>query len=108
MKQMSTSSRAVHLSAVLGLVGLFAGLMTAAPAQAQDWHYHHWNDNTIKQMDRDAIHRDENRLHNLYDQRKIAQRNHNRDKVRSLNRRIADVRARLDANSYELRRDSHR
>ena len=108
MKQISTSSRAVRFSAVLGLAGLFAGLMTAMPAGAQDWRYHHWNDNSVQRLDRDAIRRDENKLHDLYDQKKIAQRNHNYDRVRSLNRRISDLRLRLDSNRYELHRDMHR
>ncbi len=108
MKQMSTSSRAVRFSAVLGLAGVFAGLTTAMPAEAQDWHYHHWKDNTVQRLDREAIRRDENKLRDLYDQRSIAQRNHNRDRVHSLDRRISDLRLRLDSNRYEQRRDMHR
>ncbi len=109
MKQLSTSSRAIRLTAVLGLTGLLAGFVSATPAHADDdWHFHRYDAHLDYRLDRDAVRRDENLLHSLYNQKRDAQRNHDNFRVRSLNRRISDIRARLDTNRYELRTDRNR
>ena len=102
MKQMFSHTRALRAAAVLGLTGMLAGIITAAPAHAQDdWHFHRWNDHG--RYDRVMVTRDENRLRDLYAQRRDAQFHHDRRAVRRLDQRIADLRYRLDHDRYVAR-----
>ena len=102
MKQMFSHTRALRAAAVLGLTGMLAGIVAVAPAHAQDdWHFHRWDDHA--RYDRMAVRRDESRLHDLYDQRRVAQDHHDRYAVRRLNQRITDLRFKLDHDKYVAR-----
>lgn len=102
MKQMFNNTRAARFASVLGLTGMLAGIVSVAPANAQDdWHFHRWNDHG--RYDRVMVTRDERRLHDLYDQRRVAQDHHDWRAVKRLNQRITDVRFKLDHDKYVAR-----
>ncbi len=107
MQNISGRKGAFRFAAALGLTALFAGLMAQSPARAaDDWRFH--RNRNDAHFDVIAIHRDEDRLHDLYRRREYLRDRHDRRGVAELDVQIGNVRFHLDNDRYDLRRDSDR
>ncbi len=107
MKNISGRNRAFRITAALGLTALFAGLVAQAPARADDdWRFHRYRNDA--HFDVVAIHRDEDRLHDLYRLRETLRDRHDRRGVSELDVQIGGVRFHLDNDRYDARRDFDR
>ena len=107
MKNISGRNGAFRIAAALGLTALFAGAMAQSPARADDdWRFHRYRNDA--HFDVVAIHRDEDRLHDLYRRREYLRDRHDRRGVAELDVQIGGVRFHLDNDRYDARRDFDR
>ena len=104
MKYTLISSPALRLAAVLGLTTLFAGIASVTPAQAQDDYRLHQDRDHIRR-DFNDIHRDQDRLHDLYRRRESEARRRDWDDVHALDRQISELKWHIDHDRYDVRRD---
>ena len=104
MKYTLTTSR---LAAVLGLTTLFAVFAAAAPAHAQDNYRVHQNRETIR-YDVSDLHRDQDRLHDLYRRRDYLRGRRDWRGVAELDVQIGGLSLHLDNDRYDTRRDFDR
>lgn len=107
MKNISGRNRAFRITAALGLTALFAGLVAQSPARADDdWRFHRYRNDA--HFDVAAVHRDEDRLHDLYGRRETLRDRHDRRGIAELDVQIGGVRFHLDNDRYDARRDFDR
>lgn len=102
-----TNSRMARLAAVLGLTTLFAGSIAMTPAQAQD-DYRMRQDREHIRRDINDIHRDQDRLRDLYRRREREVRRRDWDDVHALDRQINELKWHINHDRNDVRRDFDR
>ena len=110
MNRIFNSNSILRLTTVLGLSALFTGALALAPAHAdEDCRFSNYDRNHAPiRHEINDIHRDEQRLRDLYRRRDAEARRHDWNDVDILNLQINDLRWHIDNDRRDVQHDIQR